>query len=108
MLRIVVTAICIGLGLGAAAPRAGAADPATDNTAASQAAPAPSWQERRHWDWGQHQLLAAEWWLFDAPTPRAAPRQRWRDDNWDSPGAPVRIASPDLVRTVKAPNAPAQ
>ncbi len=58
--------------------------------AAILAAPAlaqgAAWQDRSQWDWGQHRTgFAME--------PAAAPAlpATYRDD-WDDPGAPVRVA----------------
>ena len=50
-----------------------------------------SWQDRSHWDWGQHRMgLAGE-----APAPAGEPVQVI-DDHWDYPGAPVRFAGHTL------------
>lgn len=86
------------------APGGGGAEGPHDETVAQAAAlalhgaphgtPHGSWQERRHWDWGQHRLFAT-----DQRPPLAPPRlqpedEGWPGDHWDDPGAPVRIAVP--------------
>lgn len=49
-----------------------------------------AWQDRAHWDWGQHRTgFAAE----AAEEPAVPVELR---DHWDYPGAPVRFAGQGL------------
>lgn len=99
---LAISAVCLVMlaSVGGYAPGAAAAQGPHDENVAPAAAPAAQeasgggWRERRHWDWGQHRLFAAELRPPLAP-PRLKPDgEGWHDDHWDDPGAPVRIAVP--------------
>lgn len=49
------------------------------------AAPAERWRDRRHWDWGQHDMGEGV-----ARMPHGAPSA----PGWDGPDAPLRLADP--------------
>lgn len=49
-------------------------------------AQAEAWQDRAHWDWGQHRTGFA---VESAEEPAVPAEIR---DHWDYPGAPVRYA----------------